>query len=124
MAANPPIQLVVLDYIVDNTQKYLTATGSMSLSGGRYLWGGTPLDSVLLALPGVTTNSGVRWCSLMSKTGSGYIYQRIPSTGMMMILQVPPNGSLATAAPFTQYPIGQSVSADTILFEAQFKRNT
>ena len=80
-------------YIVDNTQKFVIIHGSMVLGGTVYEVGGVPLDSVLLALPEATTNSGVAWCILTDDTGSGYIFQRIKATGTMMILQVPPSGS-------------------------------
>ena len=115
-------------YLVDNTQKKIIISGRLVCgpAAGAYPVGGPALDSVLLALPEVTTNSGVRRCILTSDTGTGYIYQRIPSTGNMMILQVPPNGSLTTAAPLQQIPSNtnmQGVANDFINFEATFLRN-
>ena len=115
-------------YLVDNTQKLLKVIGTITVSSASatYPVGGITLDSVLLALSEVTTNSGVKRCVLQSATGTGYIYQRIPSTGKMMILQVPPNGSLTTAAPLQEIPSNinlQGVANDQIDFEAQFKRN-
>jgi hypothetical protein len=112
-------------YVVDNTQKLVQIHGSLVLSGTVYEAGGVPLDSVLLALPEATTNSGVLYCILTDDTGSGYIFQRIPSTGAMMILQVPPNGSLTTAAPLQQLPSNsnlQGVGA-RIHFDVAFRRN-
>jgi lipoprotein signal peptidase len=112
-------------YIVDNSQKFVIIRGSMVLSGTVYEAGGVPLDAVLLALPEATTNSGVAWCIMTDDTGSGYIFQRIASTGAMMILQVPPNGSLTTAAPLQQLPSSTNLSniGNRIHFEAGFKRN-
>src|SRR5579859_79690 len=90
-------------YITDNSQRVLRIIGTLKVVGSSYVPGGLPLDSVLLALPEATTNSGVRRCILTSLTGTGYIYQRL-SNGKMMILQVPVNGSLTTAAPLNEIP--------------------
>lgn len=118
-------------YLVDNTQKKIIISGTISVlpanGTGTYPVGGIPLDSVLLALPEVTTNSGVRRCILNSLTGTGYIYQRIAATGAMMILQIPVNGSLTTAAPLNQIPSStnmQGISNDLIDFECEVKRNS
>lgn len=111
----------------DNTQKRLTLYCQLQVAGTVYPAGGIPLDSVLLSDPGVTTNSGVKWTDIRSDSGSGYIYQRIPSTGTMMILQVPPNGSLTTAAPLQQIPSSlnlQGIINDVIGCRATFLRNT
>jgi hypothetical protein len=115
-------------YLVDNTQKKIIINGFLLVAtfGSTYPVGGIPLDSVLLALPEATTNSGVRRCIITSAAGSGYIYQRIASTGKMMILQVPVNGSLTTAAPLNEIPSGtnmQGIVNDTIDFEAELLRN-
>jgi hypothetical protein len=91
-----------------------------------YPVGGLPLDSVLLALPESTTNSGVRRCILTSDVGSGYIWQRIPATGKMMGLQVPPTGSLTTAAPLQQLPSTVSdltLQNEAINFQVEMLRN-
>lgn len=119
---------VVAGYQVDNTQKriHLYAQVRFSAAADVYPAGGVPLDSVLLALPEITTNSGVKYTEIQSATGSGYIYQRIPATGRMMILQVPPNGSLTTAAPLQQIPSStnmQGVFNDVIELHATFIRN-
>jgi hypothetical protein len=115
-------------YLVDNTQKKIIISGQIKVSSASstYPSGGIPLDSVILALPEATTNSGVRRCILTSDTGTGYIYQRIPASKTMMILQVPPNGSLTTAAPLQEIPSGtnlQGVVNDIINFEAELLRN-
>lgn len=110
----------------DNTQKRITMYCKLVVAGTVYPAGGIPLDSVLLSDPGVTTNSGVKWTDIRSGIGSGYIYQRIPSTGNMMILQVPPNGSLTTAAPLQQIPSStnlQGIINDTIECRSTFLRN-
>lgn len=115
----------------DNTQKFIRIQGTCQVIGtGNYPAGGLPWDSVLLALPDCTTNSGVRRTIFTSLTGSGYIYQRVGvlngTTGTMMILQIPPNGSLTTAAPLQQIPSStnmQGIQADVIDFEAEVIRN-
>jgi hypothetical protein len=112
----------------DNTQKRITMYCQLQLSSptATYPVGGIPLDSVLLSDPGVTTNSGVKWTDIRSDLGTGYIYQRIPSTGTMMILQVPPSGSLTTAAPLQQIPSStdlHGVYNDVIGCRATFLRN-
>ena len=115
-------------YIVDNTQKLIKINGTIKVAaiGGTYPAGGIVLDSVLSALPEATTNSGVKRCILTSLTGTGYIYQRIASTGKMMVLQVPVNGSLTTAAPLNEFPSSgniQGIVNDSIDFEVSFFRN-
>lgn len=112
----------------DNTQKRQHIYGQITVgpASGVYPAGGIPFDSVLLAQPGVTTNSGVKFTYIQSATGSGFIYQRIPSTGNMMILQIPPNGSLTTASPLQQIPSNynmQGIANDTIEFHATVFRN-
>jgi len=114
-------------YTVDNSQRLVKVIGTLVATGSLYPVGGIPLDSVLLALPEVTTNSGVLRCTMASKTGTGYIYQRISSTGKMMVLQVPPSGSLTAAAPLQQFDSAQNtqgINNDLIDFEAYFKRNS
>jgi hypothetical protein len=114
-------------YLVDNTQKKIIIEGRMVLGGsGNYPAGGVPLDSVLLALPEANTNSGVFSCLMWDESGvNSYIFTRIPSTGTMMILQVPVNGSLTTAAPLNQLPSSTNMSniGSAIHFIAHFKRN-
>ena len=112
-------------YITDNSQRLLRIQGQIKVTGTPYPAGGIALDSVLLALPEATTNSGVRRCILTSLLGTGYIYQRL-SNGKMMILQLPPNGSLTTAAPLQELPSStnmQGINNDLIDFEAEFIRN-
>lgn len=112
-------------YTTDVSQRLLRILGTLKVTGTPYPVGGIALDSVLLALPEATTNSGVKRCILTSLNGTGYIYQRL-STGKMMILQIPPNGSLTTAAPLQEIPSStnmQGVNNDVIDFEAEFLRN-
>ena len=121
--------LSVSRYEWDNTQKRIMLYGTLviSPSNGTYPVGGIPLDSVLLAIPEVTCNNGkVKFFQAQSAAGSGYIYQRIDATGTLMVLQVPPNGSLTTAAPLQQIPSSlnmQGVCNDTINFQCSFLRN-
>jgi len=84
----------------DNTQRRQHIYGQINVSpaAGAYPVGGIAFDSVLLATEGVETNSGVKYTEIQSAAGSGYIYQRIPSTGKMMILQVPENDDSAGAS--------------------------
>ena len=114
-------------YLVDNTQKKTIISGRLVLGGsGNYPAGGVPLDSVLLALPEANTNSGVRSCLLWDENGvNAYIFTRIPSTGNMMILQVPVNGSLTTAAPLNQLPSSTNMQGigSAIHFECHLLRN-
>lgn len=114
-------------YLVENLQKTIKISGRLVLGGtGNYPAGGVPLDSVLLALPEANTNSGVRSCLLWDESGiNSYIFTRIPSSGLMMILQVPVNGSLTTAAPLNQLPSSTNMQSigSAIHFEAYFLRN-
>jgi len=117
---------VVAGYVVTNDQKDIIIRGAFTLAGsGPYPAGGMPLDAVLLALPEAQTQSGVGSCQCWSDTGSGYIYQRIRSTGLLMVLQVPLAGSLVTAAPLQQVPSSITFpSNERIHFEARFFRNS
>ena len=116
---------------VANSRWDFTATSlhlycQLSVAGTVYPAGGIALDSVLLALPQVTTAGGVQVADIQSKSGSGYLYQRIGATGKMMVLQVPPNGSLTTAAPLQQFPSSgnvQGIVNDNISCHAVFIRN-
>jgi hypothetical protein len=119
---------VVSGYQLDNTQKRIHLYCQLQLSSpsATYPVGGIPLDSVLLALPEITTNSGVKWTDIRSDTGTGYVYVRIPSTGTMMILQLPPNGSLTTGGTLQQIPSNlnmQGIYNDVIACHATFIRN-
>lgn len=121
--------LTISNVRFDNTQTRQHIFGQINVTpaNGTYPVGGIPFDTILLAVPGVTTNSGVRFTVIQSATGTGYIYQRIPATGNMMILQVPPSGSLTTAAPLQQIPSStdmHGVVNDVIEFHATVLRNS
>lgn len=123
------VTLTISNVRFDNTQTRQHIFGQINVTpaNGTYPVGGIPFDSVLLAISGVATNSGVRLTIIQSATGSGYIYQRIPATGNMMILQVPPTASLTTAAPLQQIPSNtnmQGVVNDIIEFHATVLRNS
>ena len=121
--------LTISNVRFDNTQTRQHIYGQINVTPatGSYPANGIQFDSVLLAVPGVTTNSGVKFTVIQSESGSGYIYQRIPATGNLMILQVPPSGSLTTAAPLQQIPSStdmHGVANDVIGFHATVLRNT
>lgn len=109
-----------------NDQRTQSFWGTLLVSAptDTYPVGGFILDSVLTAALLPNTNSGLLGFQAQG-SGSGYIYQRIPATGRLMVLQIPPNGSLTTAAPLQQYPSQQvsGIWADTIGFEAVYLRN-
>jgi hypothetical protein len=125
-AVGPAAITVDPNYKTDITQKRVRINGTLSVTGATYPAGGIALDSVLLALPEAMTNSGVRRCICTSLLGSGFIYQR-QSNGKLMILRVPPNGSLTTAAPLQEFSNSDSlrpINDDVIDFEAEFLRNS
>jgi len=100
--------------------------GTFLVGPGTYVPGGLALDSFLLAYLLPKSNSKPLSVQLWSTEGSGYIYQRIELTGTMMVLQVPLTGSLTTAAPLVELLAGNTLSAvqaDTIRFEARYRRN-
>src|SRR5438105_3455666 len=82
-----------------NDQRIQRFIGTLTVTGTDYPVGGIALDSALVAALLPNSNTTVLRVTLESRNGLGYIYQRIASTGKMMILQVPPSGSLTTAAP-------------------------
>jgi len=109
-----------------NDFKHEVYCGTFTVGAGTYSPGGLALDSFLLAYLLPKSNSKPLSVQLWSTTGSGYIYQRIESTGNMMVLQVPLTGSLTTAAPLVELLAGSTLSAvqaDTIRFEARYERN-
>lgn len=111
----------------DNTQTYQWFDGFLQLSAfaDTYPVGGIPLLAVLKAacLP----TGPLKTLEVWSTAGSGYIYDYIDATGALMILQVPPSGSLTTAAPLQQLSSAANslsgVFLDTIRFRARFVRN-
>lgn len=110
----------------DNTQRREIWRGTILVGSGTYSPGGLALDSALGAACLPKSNLPPERVLLMSKKGSGYIYQRIAATGNMMILQVPLTGSLATAAPLVELLAGSTLSAvqaDQIDFVAEYTRN-
>lgn len=111
--------------IQTNDQRIQRFYGALSMgpAGSTYVPGGIPLDSVLLAALLPTSNDDPEYVRLESTTGSGYIYQRIPSTGKMMILQVPLTGSLTTAAPLVEMLAGTVVPNEQITFVTEYLRN-
>lgn len=101
--------------------------GTLTINAQTYTAGGLALDSVLLAALLPQSNRPPLRVVLTSQNGLGYIYQRINSSGKLMILQVPPAGSLVTAAPLQEILAGLSLSVvatDVIQFEAQYLRNS
>lgn len=109
-----------------NDQRTQTFWGNLNVSAPTDIYpvGGFVLDTVLKSTLPVTSNTGLVGFQA-NGSGQGYIYQRIPSTGKLMVLQVPVNGSLTTAAPLVQYPSQQvsGIWADVISFEAVYLRN-
>jgi len=111
-----------------NDQRIQRFYGTLTLSArtDTYPAGGLTLDSVLSAALPVTSNSAMV-SFRATGAGAGYIYQRIPSTGKLMVLQVPPSGSLTTAAPLQELSSAANslsgVFADTISFVAEYLRN-
>jgi hypothetical protein len=113
-------------YTVTNDQRTETISGRMLITGtGNYPAGGFPLDSVILALPECTGT--LMRVLVNSDVGSGYIWQRIAATGNLMGLQVPPSGSLTTAAPLQQLPstvTNTTLQNEALNFVATIKRNS
>lgn len=109
-----------------NDQRTQTFWGTFQVSAPTDIYpaGGFVLDSVLQAALQPNSNTGIIGFQATG-AGAGYIYQRIPSTGKLMVLQVPFNGSLTTAAPLIQYPSSavSGIWADVIGFEAVYLRN-
>jgi hypothetical protein len=123
------LSVVPSSVIQTNDQRIQTFIGQLSVSafGDTYPVGGIPLKSVLQAALLPSTNSAPLEIRVWSSIGSGYIYQYIDSTGNLMVLQVPPNGSLTTAAPLQQLNTAANslsgVFSDVIKFRASYLRN-
>lgn len=110
-----------------NAQQFVIYNGVLRASSATdtYPAGGFELKSVLNAA--LIANGTLDYVAAWSTSGSGYVYQYIPSTGKLMVLQVPPTGSLTTAAPLQQLSSADNsmsgVAADRIFFEAGYLRN-
>jgi hypothetical protein len=117
---------VQVGYTVTNDQRTETISGRMLITGtGNYPVGGLDIDSVIKAIPECTGTILRVICT--SDVGSGYIWQRIQSTGKLMGLQVPPSGSLTTAAPLQQLPSTTdqvTLQNEAINFIATIRRNS
>lgn len=110
-----------------NDQKTEKFYGTLTFGkvGDSYIPGGLAFDSALQAALLPNSNGSPIYVAV---TGSqiGYIYQRIGATGKLMILEVPPSGSLTTQAPLQELNAGNTLSAvqaDTVTFEAVYLRN-
>jgi hypothetical protein len=117
-------------FVQDNLQRTQMFTGELTVGpfGALYPEGGIPLYQALLAALFPTTNDQVpHSVELWSTKGSGYIYTYIKATGCMMILQVPPSGSLSTASPLQQLSDASNslsgVFEDVIAFRVCWRRN-
>jgi hypothetical protein len=110
-----------------NHQRWQEFIGTLAVSarGDTYPAGGMALDSVLGAALPIESNSAP--IAVLVWGIMGYIYTRIPSSGKLMVLQVPPTGSLTTAAPLQELSSASNslsgVFADTITFRATYNRN-
>jgi len=111
-----------------NDQRTETFYGQLTPSSPTDIYpaGGFPFDSILLQALQPSTQTPLR-VLVWSVAGSGYIYQRVSANGKLMVLQVPPKGSLTTAAPLQQLPSSSDslsgVYNDVIQFEATYARN-
>jgi hypothetical protein len=125
-----PVVTVAAGFIQDNTARFQIFVGNLTMTNGVYPaeTGGIPLDAVLAAALIPTSNSGPKAVKLESTLGTGYIYQYIPSTGKLQILEVPPSGSLTTAAPLQELGSNANslseVAKDVIQFFAYYLRNS
>jgi hypothetical protein len=119
--------VITSSIIQDNTQKKQIFNCTLQLSAPTDIYpvGGIPLKAVLAAALMPTTNRDPLSVRIYSLTNSGYIYTYIAATGTLMVLQVPPNGSLTTAAPLQQYPSAaiSGIWADIIRVEVEYLRN-
>ncbi len=105
-------------------------TGQLTVgpNTATYPAGGIPILAALIAALFPTTNDAKpHYVELHSTLGTGYIYTFIKSTGCMMVLEVPPTGSLTTASPLQELTSGTNsmseVAADVIAFKIMWRRN-
>ncbi len=125
-----PVVTIQPGFVQDNLQRSQMFTGQLTIGPptATYPAGGIPIYAALVAALFPTTNDAVpHYVELKSTLGTGYIYTYIKSTGCMMILEVPPSGSLTTAAPLQQLTSGANslseVAADVISFQILWRRN-
>lgn len=108
---------------IDRTDGIVFGKITFSAPTDIYPVGGFLFDSVFKQMEQVKSTSGKpRWVQVQST--AGYIYQYIPATGKLMVLQVPPSGSLTTAAPLQEYPSAaiSGIWADSVTFKAEYQR--
>lgn len=125
-----PVVTVRPGFVQDNVQHSQQFTGEITIADrlATYPVGGIPILAALIAALFPTSNDPKpHSVQLWSTTGTGYIYTYIKSTGCMMVLQIPPAGSLTTAAPLQELGSNAAslseVAADVIQFVATWRRN-
>ena len=127
-----PVITVQAIALQDNTQRIQRFVGTLTIGPANATYpaetGGIPIQAVLAAALSPASSSGPKTLYLLSTLGLGYIYTYIVSTGKMQILQVPPTGSLTTAAPLQQLGSNANslsgVAADVIAFDVCYEKNT
>lgn len=126
-----PVITVRPGFVQDNLQHSQLFTGELTIGPRDSTYpaetGGIPALAALVAALFPTTNANPHAVQLWSTTGSGYIYTYIKSTGNIQIFEVPPSGSLTTAAPLQELGSNSeslsAVSTDIIQFAVWFRRN-
>jgi hypothetical protein len=120
MAPLPTI--TITEVVQDNWQRTQRFRCKMVFGTGIYPVGGIPIDKALAAALFPTSNHGPRNITAQSLIGSGYIYDYIRSTGCLMILAVPPSGSLTSAHPLVQID-SDNLPVDQLLVTVEYDRN-
>lgn len=105
-----------------HTQRFRT---SITISDGIYPVGGIPLDKAMAAAFQPTSNVGPRAVQAISLNGSGFMYDYIRTTGKLMVLVIPPSGSLTSQSPLQELNSDafHKVSLDTIQITVEYNRN-
>jgi hypothetical protein len=105
-----------------HTQRFRT---SITISDGIYPVGGIPIDKAMAAALLPTSNRTPRALQAVSLNGSGFVYDYIRTTGKLMVLVVPPSGSLTSQAPLQELNSDafHKVSLDTIQITVEYDRN-
>ena len=123
MAPLPAI--TITEVVQDNWQRTQRFRCKLVFGDGIYPVGGIPINAALAAALFPTSNKGPRNVFAQSILGSGFVYDYIRSTGCLMVLLVPPSGSLTSQAPLQQLNSDafHKVSLDQLVLTVEYDRN-
>ncbi len=121
-----PVVTVSGSFIPDNSARLQRFIGTLTIGNSAAIYpnGGIPIQAALAAALSPKSSAGPVAIYLYSTLASGYVYTY--ESGNLVIMTVPPSGSLTSGAPLTpltSIALGAAIAADVIGFDAYYDRN-